>query len=154
MTSQNIDLSSWDTLYKGKKVKWSTYSPGVARRLGTTIALLSHDRGTGRGEWSAARLGRTLPPGKARYPFYGRLGGPQGWSGGAENLVPTGIWSRTSSPYSVAIPTELPGPHTYIHTYTHTYIYINIWSTANLLYSTAVGRYLIWFAFHRLADYV
>ena len=47
------------------------------------------------GEWSAARPSRTLPPGKTRYPFYKRLGGPQGWSGQAENLVPTGIRSRT-----------------------------------------------------------
>jgi len=36
-------------------------------------------------EWSAARPGRTLPPEKTRYPFYSRLGGPQGWSGRAEN---------------------------------------------------------------------
>ena len=36
------------------------------------------------GEWSAARPGRTLPPGKTRYPFYRRLGGPQGRSGRAE----------------------------------------------------------------------
>jgi len=47
------------------------------------------------GEWSAARPGRTLPSGKTRYPFYRRLGGPQGRSGRAENLVPTGILSRT-----------------------------------------------------------
>ena len=44
------------------------------------------------GEWSAAHPGRTLPPGKTRYPFYRSLGGPQGWSERAENLVPTGIW--------------------------------------------------------------
>ena len=50
------------------------------------------------GEWSAARPGRTLPPGKARYPFYRRLGGPQGRSGREENLVPTGIRSRTVQP--------------------------------------------------------
>ena len=43
------------------------------------------------GEWSAARPGRTLPPGKTRYPFHRRLGGPHGRSGRAENLVPTGI---------------------------------------------------------------
>jgi len=49
-------------------------------------------------EWSAARLGRNLPPGKTRYPFYRRLGGPQGRSGRAENLVPTGIRSRTFQP--------------------------------------------------------
>jgi len=47
------------------------------------------------GEWSAARPGRTLPPVKAWYPLYRRLGGPQGRSGRAENLVPTGIRSRT-----------------------------------------------------------
>ena len=42
------------------------------------------------GEWSAARPGRTLPPGKTRYPLYKRLDGPQDLSGRAENLVPTG----------------------------------------------------------------
>ena len=40
-------------------------------------------------EWSAARPGRTLTPGKTRYPFYRRLGG---WE---ENLVPTEIRSQT-----------------------------------------------------------
>ena len=49
-------------------------------------------------EWSAARPGRTLAPGKTRYPFYRRLGGPQGWSERAENLVPAGIGSRTVQP--------------------------------------------------------
>jgi len=64
------------------------------------------------GEWSAVRPGRTLPLGKTRYPFYRRLGGPQGRSGRAEYLTPTGIRSRTIQPgKSVAIPTELPGPH-------------------------------------------
>jgi len=50
------------------------------------------------GEWSAARPGRTLPPGKTRYPFNRRLGGPQGRSGRAENLVPTGIRTRNVQP--------------------------------------------------------
>ena len=50
------------------------------------------------GEWSAARPGRTLPPGKTRYPFYMRLSGPQGRSGRAKILVPTGIRSRTVQP--------------------------------------------------------
>ena len=50
------------------------------------------------GEWSAARPDRTLPPGKNRYPLYRRLGGSQGRSGLAENLVPTGIRSRTFQP--------------------------------------------------------
>ena len=66
--------------------------------VGRGIALLFHDRDTRRGEWSAVRPGRTLPPGKTRYPLYRRLGGPQGRSGRAESLVPTGIRSRTVQP--------------------------------------------------------
>ena len=62
------------------------------------------------GEWSAARPGRALPPGKTRYPFYRRLGGPQGRSGRTENLVPNwdSIPDRPARG-SVAIPTELSG---------------------------------------------
>ena len=70
----------------------------MALRVGRDIALLFHDRGTRRGEWSAARPGRTLHPGKARYLFYGRLGGPQGRSGWVENIVPSGIRSPTVQP--------------------------------------------------------
>jgi len=55
------------------------------------------------GEWSAARPGRTLPPGKTRYPFYRRLGGPQGRYGGAENFVPTGIRSRIVQPLAQSL---------------------------------------------------
>ena len=71
------------------KVKWSRYRPGVTQRV--TAALEG-------GEWSVARPGRTLPPGKTRYPFYRRLGEPQGRSRRAENLVPTGIGYRTVQP--------------------------------------------------------
>ena len=70
----------------------------MAQRVGRVIVLLFHDRGTRRGEWSAAGPDRTLPPGKTRYPFYRRLGGPQGRSIRAENLDPTGIRSRTVQP--------------------------------------------------------
>jgi len=80
-------------LWQRIKVKWSRYRPGVAQTVGRRIVLLFHDRGTRRG--SAARPGRTLHPGKTRYPIYRRLGGPQGRSGRAENLVHTGIRSRT-----------------------------------------------------------
>jgi hypothetical protein len=38
------------------------------------------------GEWSAARPGRNLPPGKTRYPLYRGLGGPQGRSGQARTI--------------------------------------------------------------------
>jgi len=50
------------------------------------------------GEWSAARPGRTLSPGKTRYPLYKTIGGPQSRSGRAENLVPTRIRSRIIQP--------------------------------------------------------
>jgi len=77
--------------------------------------------GLGGGEWSAARPSRTLPPGKTRYPLYRRLGGPQGRSGRAENLFPTGIRSRTVQPV-VSPYTDM---YVYTHTHTHIYIYIH-----------------------------
>jgi len=49
------------------------------------------------GEWSAARNGRTLPPGKTRYPFYRSLSEPQGQSGRAEILSPPGLDPGPSS---------------------------------------------------------
>jgi len=48
------------------------------------------------GERSAARPDHTLPSGN--YLLYRRLDGPQGRSGRAENLVPTGIRSQTVQP--------------------------------------------------------
>jgi len=60
----------------------------VAQRVGRGIAVLLHDRGTRRGEWSTARPGRTLPPGKDPVPILQE-------AGRAENLVPTGFRSRT-----------------------------------------------------------
>ena len=63
------------------------------------------------GEWSAARPGRTLPPGKTRYPLYRRLGGSQGpvWTGGKYRPHRDSIPDRRARS-SVSIPTELPGP--------------------------------------------
>ena len=85
----------WDSK---RLVKWSRYRHGVAQKVGRGIALLFHDRGTRRG-WVVSSTPRPqVTPGKTRYPFYGRLGGSQGRSGRAENLVPTGIRSRTVQP--------------------------------------------------------
>jgi len=61
------------------------------------------------GEGSESRPGRTLPPGKTGYPLYRMLGGPQGRSGRAENLAPTGIRSpdgpaRSQSLYRLSYP--------------------------------------------------
>jgi len=66
------------------KIKCSRYRPGVAQRVCSSTALLFHDRGTRR--W---RVVSNMPQ---------RLGGPQGRSGRAENLIPTGIRSRTVQP--------------------------------------------------------
>jgi len=87
------------------KVKWSRYRPGVAQRVGRGIALLFHDRGTRRWWVVSSTPWPHFTPGKTRYPFYRRLGGPQGQSGRAENLVPTGIRSWTVQP--VASPYRL-----------------------------------------------
>jgi len=78
---------------KGKNVKFSHYRPSVAQRVGRGIAAALEG-----GEWSAAHPGRTLPSGKTWYPFYRRMGWPQGRSGQVENLVPTGIQSQTIQP--------------------------------------------------------
>ena len=62
-------------------------------------------------EWSAARLGRTLPPGKDPVPIVQEAGWPPGpvWTG--RKSRPPGIWCPDRSARSwVAIPTELPGP--------------------------------------------
>ena len=85
-------------MHNKKKVKWSRYRPGVAQRVGRGSALLFHDRGTRRRWVVSSTPGHTLPPGKMRYPFYRRLGGPQGQSGRVENLVPTRIRSLTIQP--------------------------------------------------------
>ena len=70
----------------------------MAQRVGRGIALIFHDRGTRRGWVVSSTPWSHFTPGKDRYPFYRRLGEPQGRSGWAENLVPTGIRSRAVQP--------------------------------------------------------
>ena len=75
------------------------YRRGVAQRVGRGIALLFHDCSTRRG-WVVSSTPRPhFTPGKDPvHPFYRRLGEPQGRSGRVEDLVPTGIRSRTVQP--------------------------------------------------------
>jgi len=47
---------------------------------------------------AAFTSGKVAVPIIQEYPLYRRLGGPQGRSGWAENLVPTGVRSRTVHP--------------------------------------------------------
>ena len=68
----------------------------MAHRGSRGIALLFHDHGTRRGEGSASRPGRSLPPGKTWYPLYRRLGGHQGRSGQVRKISPlSGFDPRT-----------------------------------------------------------
>ena len=82
----------------------------TARRESRGIVLPFHDHGTRTGEGSASRPGRSLPPGKTRYPLYRRLGGPQSRSGQVRKISPpTGIRSpdrptRSQSLYRLSYP--------------------------------------------------
>jgi hypothetical protein len=95
------------------KVKYPRYRPRVAQRVSRDIALLSQDLGTRRG-WGVSVTPRPLStPGKDPVPHC-----TGGWVGPRADLDRCGK-SRPhrdsipgpSSPQSVAIPTELPGPH-------------------------------------------
>ena len=71
----------------------------TAHRGSRGIAVLFIDHGTRRGEESASRPGRSLPPGKTRYPLYRRLGGPQGRSIQVRKITPPlGFDPRTVQP--------------------------------------------------------
>jgi len=97
------------------KLIWSRYRPGVARRVGRGIALLFHDRGTRRGvsgqQHALAALYHREKPGTH---FTGSWVGPRASVDGCIKSRP----HRDSIPdrpprSSVAILTELPGPHYY-----------------------------------------
>ena len=76
-------FSQSSRLKPGKvKVKCSHYRPVEVQLYSSMTAALEG------GEWSAARPGCTLPLRRTRHPLYRRLGGLQGRSGWAENLVP------------------------------------------------------------------
>ena len=75
-----------------------------ALRVSRGIALLF--LGPRRTRWGAglATTSRPpVPPGKTQYPFYRKLGGPQERPGRTENLVPTGIRSRTVQPVAQSL---------------------------------------------------
>jgi hypothetical protein len=64
------------------------YRSRTAHRWSRGIALPFRDHGTRRGEGSASRPGRSLPPGKTRYPLCRRMGGPQSQSGQMRKILP------------------------------------------------------------------
>ena len=93
-----------------KKLKWSRYRPGVAQRVGRSIALLFHDRGTRRGWVVSSTPQPHFTTGKDPVPILQEAGWAPGsvWTG-ADNLVPTGIRSpdrpaRSQSLYRLSYP--------------------------------------------------
>jgi len=88
------------------------------------------------GEWSAARPGRNLPPGKTRYPLYRRLGGPQGRSGRAENLVPTGIRARTVQPVVSRYTDWATRPVIFMFIFIFMYLFIYLYIQTTVVHNT------------------
>ena len=83
----------------------------TAHRRSRGIALLFLDLGIRRGESSASLPGRSLPPGKNRYPFYRRLGGPQGPCGQVRKISsPPGFDPRTVQPVASRYTDWATGP--------------------------------------------
>jgi len=93
----NIDLRKLKVKVKVTLVQALRLCTGrTAHRGSRGIAVLFHDHG---GEGSESRLGHFLPPGKTRYPFCRRLGGPQGLSGQVRKISPPPRFdSRTVQP--------------------------------------------------------
>ena len=101
--SWNVD--KWLTMYLciyiyiiKVKVKWSRYRPGVARKVGRGIALLFHDRGTRRGEWTAARPGPLYPRERPGTHFTGGWVGPRASLDGRKISSSPGFYPEPSSP--------------------------------------------------------
>jgi hypothetical protein len=64
------------------------------------------------GEWSSAHPGRTLPPGKTRYPLHRRLGGTQGRSGQVRKIwSPPGLDPQAVQPVLMNITCQLINKH-------------------------------------------
>jgi len=95
-----------------KKVKWSRYRPSVAQRVDRGIALLFHDRGT-RMRCVVSSMPRPhFTPGKDPLPILQEAGWAPGpvWTGGKSRPYRDSIPDFPARS-SVAIRTELPGPH-------------------------------------------
>jgi len=130
---------------KKVKVKWSRYRPGVAQRVGRGIALLFHDRGTKSG-WVVSITPRShFTPGKDPVPILQEAGWAPGlvWTG-AENLVLTGIPSRTVQPVVTRYTNWATRP---------TYSFEVLFSTNNPSTPTTYEEYLLfsnyeWYSTH------
>jgi len=76
----------------------------TAHRGSGGIALLFLDQGSRRGEGSESHPGRSLPPGKTRYPLHRRLSGLQDRSGHVRKIFPPpGFDPRTIQPVAQSL---------------------------------------------------
>ena len=108
-----------------KKVKWSRYRPGVAKRVGKFLALLFHDRDTRRG-WVVSSTPRPhFTARKDPVPILQEAGWAPGpvWTGGNSrphrDSIP-GFPARSQSLY------RLSYPATYVHMCVSIWIYIHM----------------------------
>jgi len=111
-------------MYKGKKVKWYRYRPGVAQRVGRGIALLFHDHGTRR-EWMVSSTLRPhFTPSKNPAPILEEGGWASGqvWTGGRSRPHRDSISDHPACSQSL-----------YWLSYPAQYIYIYIYIYAGLL---------------------
>ena len=92
-----------------KKVKWSRYRPGVAQRVGRDIALLFHDRGTGRGWVVSSTLRPNFTRGKNPVPIVHEAGWLPGsvWTGGKSRRHRDSIPDRPARNQSLTKLTDL-----------------------------------------------
>ena len=97
--SVSLDSTILSTLFRNK-VGFTMSQATKALKESRAIALLYFwPRHLGGAEESASRPGRSLPPGKTRYPLYRSLGGPQSGSGQVRKISPPpGFVSRTVQP--------------------------------------------------------
>ena len=115
----------------------------TARRGSRGIALLFLDHGTRRGEGSASRPGRSLPPGKTWYPLYSRLGGSQGRSGRVRKISPpTGIRSPDRPALSQSLYRLRYSANYYYYYYYK--IYFSELPICGFVFSYTVRMCLIW----------
>jgi hypothetical protein len=94
---------------------------------GRAVLFHDHDSRKGWGVRVTPRPGRSLPPGKSRYPLYRRLVGPQGRSGQVWKVSSTPVFDpRTFQPLTSRYTDYANRPLTLEY-----YILVNIWLSYN-----------------------
>jgi hypothetical protein len=100
-------------IFKVKVTYTLSHTTNAHRGSISTVSLTWVQEGDG---WSIPRLGRFTPSTEARYPFYKRLGGPQGRSGRVRKISPqTGVRTpnppaRSESLYRLSCPSHRYSP--------------------------------------------